>query len=493
MLALFVLEQMEIVTDEASHHIPQTWVDRWNALKDYQEAHGNKMDWSYTSEDELRLWITLNQYMDEGRQKLDAWDKETYTLSSKLYSKFISASSIMRVLLFMNAVDGEYLLSVHIDEDLPSRWRKQLYKELGRYVRKNRLPFHYTSTYVERYGTYRMLGLYHDVANHDLMQLTKNAEAAEETWELALLFPYDILVGILHTAQQTQSGLLPMEVMEVDFDIAPRTEFLEEPPWWLVRWNDILTMYLTEETMAERDSAIATLETRLEQLTEEGKEDAIYGYLQMTIDTTQGDAEQVSDIVHIFMEVPLVRSLRLHAGVRQEEQTSSSDGLWQNIYYSISKEAFKSPPTFLWDSSKFLSVIAKQVSLVPTVRLFGLAVYVFGIDRLLVRDVSRTAEKTRDKVVLSRMVRGLSGLDEEDATCTAAVWLQHELNLQYGPTQVIPTSDYEMLMSRILAITNKDFVAGIVELCTRMEDEISSMYWTDEDVRALGEAAASVL
>ena len=488
---------MEIVTDQASHHIPQEWVARWTVLKDYQEEYGNRMEWDYTSSSELKKWIKLNQHMDEGRQKLDAWNKTKYTVSHELYNKFVPASSVMRALVFMNAVDGEYLLSVRIDEALPHHLRKQLYKELGQYVRRHRLPFLYTATYTETYGSYNRLNLFCDVALHDINYMTKNKEVVTEVEEIALLFPYDILIGILHTAQQMEVKPLTMEIVEVDVDVSSHTDHLYEPPWWLVRWDDILSMYLTEETMNERNKALTVLDKRVEELNEEGEPDnGVYDYLYYTSDRTQGDVDQVSDIVRIFLGLPLLRPLIHHVGPRSE-QDNEDDGLVQTLYYK-KRETFTSQPQFLWNSSAFLSAIVKQVELVDTEQLFGLAVYVFGIDRLLIkrRDAGGRVhiDKYRSRDVLAPPVKGVTAVQTVDASCVAAAWMEYELDLQYKqPRDGIPTSDYPTLMSHLLSVTNRDFIRGIAELCVRLEEEIGSKYWTDEDVYALGEAALNAL
>lgn len=448
---------MELVVNDGAQSVPQAWVDRWTLLRDYQEDNGNKMIWDLTSEEELQQWVTLNKYMDENRTIYNHFGGLN-VLPSRVYRRRIPASSVLTIVRYMNAIDGEYLLSVDIDEELPFNERKAMYEELGRHIRKNNMNFFYRADQ-EVYGSHLNLGLWLDPV----------ISADESEVELALLFPYNILIGILHTAavqqerQEKISGLI-----EDDRGIVlPVTEYLSEVAWWLIRWNDIRDMYLTQETMNRRDYAISVLDDRIYQLEQQEDEDVSYATMRSKIDTTQGEVSEVPDIVRIFLGLPLLYPLDLHILYDPDVSPQYLDGIQTELLWANQKtRAFSHPPKMMSETPLFLSLLVNQVDIVDPVLLPGLASYVFGIDRFFTEDViPKYREETHFTESATDSIDAY-GLRQMDATSTIAVWMNEELNRQYAGS--IPTMIYPSLVSRLLSVTNKDFVLAIARLCDRL-------------------------
>lgn len=164
---------MELQIEDASYSISEKWVQRWQLLKDFREDNGSLMMWTYTPPAEILQWIELNKKLDAGSEKYKT-TKLNFTTAeyvalfpSEAYPNPISVSSIYATLQYMNAVDAEYLLGCYIDETLPDTVRKQLYKDLGHYVREKELVFSYRLTTAQQYGTHQNAGLLQDPMLHE--------------------------------------------------------------------------------------------------------------------------------------------------------------------------------------------------------------------------------------------------------------------------------------------------------------------------------------
>ena len=111
--------------------IDPEWISRWKFLIDYtteEFIQDNVMRWTYSSENELKEWIQLNEDMD-GLITLEEGVK---------YENKHPLSSVWRTVDFMTPTSLEYLRVLYIDEKVIIGDRKRLYAEIGLYTRITR-------------------------------------------------------------------------------------------------------------------------------------------------------------------------------------------------------------------------------------------------------------------------------------------------------------------------------------------------------------------
>ena len=502
MLAQSVSEQrpdMELQIGDASYSIPEKWVQRWQLLKDFREDNGSLMMWTYTPPAEILQWIELNKKLDAGLEKykttrLDFTTGEYDALfPSEAYPNPIPVSSIYATLQYMNAVDAEYLLSCYIDETLSDAIRKNLYKDLGHYIREKELVFTYRLTTAQQYGTHQNAGLLQDpmmikrvIARDDFhTQLYYSDETTREAdmkkaYEDALAYPFDILVGIIHTAAQHQTAVL--EVKTIERPEASKWELktwkLPEVPWWLVRWDDVRTMHFTEETRNLLNAIVNRAPHREE---------------------VSSALTTMSAIVAIFCGVSEEsEESRLGGDVTVVEMTSDP----------VSKTSFgdlMTLPSVFGDVDSYLTVYSKQAEVVSDEAVKMLSTQRrFGLERLLARDISsiytishqagrRIPHQVNLDIYSARGKNGIRQVQDMPATEVVGVWMIHEIDKQYGK-KAVPVVDYEKLMKHLLNATNSDFIIGIVTLLVRMREVgVMSNKWSNVEVDALAEACMSVL
>ena len=108
--------------------IDPEWIPRWKFLIDYtteEFIQDNVMQWTYSSEDELREWVRLNEDMDS-----------LITLEEGVkYENKRPLSSVWRTVDFMSPTSLEYLRILYIDDKVNIGDRKRLYTEIGLYTR----------------------------------------------------------------------------------------------------------------------------------------------------------------------------------------------------------------------------------------------------------------------------------------------------------------------------------------------------------------------
>lgn len=491
---------MELQIEGSSYPIPEGWVQRWQLLMDYREENGNLLKWTYTPPAEVLQWIELNKKLDEGAKELKTTKANFSTgeyevfRPSEAYHDPIPISSIYNTLQYMNAVNGEYLLGCYIDETLSFSVRKQMYKDLGRYIREKELVFSYRLVTAEYYGTHQNAGLLLDPAmrgrvigrHEDLFidryysdETTREADMQKE-YEEALAYPFDILVGIIHTAAQRQTEVLNVKTIErPDASKWKLTTWrLPEVPWWLVRWDDVRTMHFTEET---KNLVNAIKDKRPNH----GEVLRILTNMSYIVAIFCGASEESKDA-------------RLGGDVTVVEMTSDP----------VSKVSFgdrMTLPSVFGDVDSYLTVYSKQATVVSDELVKKLSVQRhFGLERLLARDISsiytvsyqqegrRIPHQVNLDIYSARGKNGIRQVEDMAATEVIGVWMIHQIDKQYK--KVVPIADYKKLMKSLLTATNRDFIMGIVTLLIRMaEVGVTSNKWSNVEVDALAEACLEAL
>lgn len=206
-----------------SHYIPSSWIPRWDYLKNIvEEMNVTTIEWTYSSNEEILLWIELNTIMSFpiGRAR----DRRSVS----------TVSAMWRTLQFMDPVDGDYLLDLLIDEELPPEQRRRYYYDLGFAIRSRGRAYPYVEDVVSYHYIHSNCDIRRDLAyglryGRDTVSMMR---LGEEVRDAILKSDLSTLTGILHTAWKHQ--YLSDYVADI--------EYSEEIPWQLIRWNDVVDM-----------------------------------------------------------------------------------------------------------------------------------------------------------------------------------------------------------------------------------------------------------
>lgn len=482
---------MELISKGKSHVITESWIRRWQLLSDYQSEYGNRIEWDF-NQVQLDKWLDLNRKMDEHQEKLTPHiqrsleENITIPLPGLVYNNLTRISEVYEILQQMNPTDGEYLLTCRIDKELPHSSRKQLYYDLGHYIRRNGLLHLYRRPKSRHEAL--LLGSYCNLAveTDPMVAMTAvfNIPIREDP-ELtaAMAYPYNILVGILYTALQEQEQLLSVGIGDTE-------ELIDEVPWWLIRWDDVKTMHYTQE-VADQLSKANALSVECQK---ESKNDSSVFYEHIRVTTA------------LLTSISTIASIYMGHGVSYnvEWREHSNEGLVRVKTLPVN-QAFQSSPELpepLGECNRLFSLLLIQSEIVTTDNLLYLCNDVFGLDVILTRSSAKHRASVRDcpVMLLSRSIVDLmsyviSGQVTEmtSSSQVVAVWIERQISYQYG-TRVVPMKDYPALMRRLLTATSQDFLFAISTLLVRMlELNVLSPYWTRKQVQKLADAALAVL
>lgn len=196
--------------------IEGSWVPRWTFLRDLIGEMGvTSVNWTHTGVEEVRLWVDLNRRMDKEK-----------------VVKIYPVSKMNDTLQFMLPVNGEYLLYCWIDEKLSFDRRKELYWDLGLWIRSVGSPYEYAM--ITKGGLHNNFYLHYDlVYNRHHTQSTTGVvrDYPPEFMEFLLRSSLNTLTAILHTAwMRERSGKRKTRGKNA------------EVAWDLIRWDDVLAM-----------------------------------------------------------------------------------------------------------------------------------------------------------------------------------------------------------------------------------------------------------
>lgn len=182
---------MEVILGDSRYSIPEEWIGRWTLLQNFRDDIGGlEMVLSLTTvkPEQLIKWMDLNIHLDS-----------LSTEHTILHNKMLNMSEILDVVRFFLPAEGRHLLICKIDTSLPITIRDELYKELGRWVRRRpllRLPP--IAAMLDR-DPYRILytqQLREDITNE-----------AVEAMALADVVPLEVLYGVYYNADTGVGGL----------------------------------------------------------------------------------------------------------------------------------------------------------------------------------------------------------------------------------------------------------------------------------------------
>ena len=446
---------MEIVAYSKRHTIPEHWIDRWQLLKDFREDVEGDMEWKYTSQSEFKMWLRLNTNMDESKRRREEYENEHEAPIEDIYQDLVPISSILSILQYMNATNGEYLLNTRIDGKTPPQERERLYNELGKWIRANDMRFVYREQVREdkQYQTHTNLGVDRDPASYT------DKEKNPILFQLALEAPYDLLTGIIHTGYQKEK--------ESEYIRTGERWDMTEAAWWRINWNDVRDFYFTQETEDKREALLDKLDDLIENEGDRVKKRQTKQVWD-NIDKIQGSMRSMTKIVRIFTGIPVLKD-PLPAG-------TASEG-YLTFYPDTYRRLFEEPEelSLLLSHPEYFKLLARQ-TLIETdnERLAEIASSLFGLD-VLVEGRAEAPSTVEVDVYASSVV---------------AEWIRDSLHSQYSDD--IPTDDYEYIISSLLNKSSIDLIRGIHTLLTRLNGT-DILLWRRGNARLLREAVESVL
>lgn len=226
------MADIKLVVGKSSFMIPRSWIPRWEALSNVvNEMNSDQIDWTLNSSLDLRRWILLNEAMDVSIG------------SSSDPIDLIDYSSVARVIDYMLPANDNWLLYVYIDETLDDSLRKSLYYQLGRKIRSERIMLPYNDRAIRGTYVHRNLRL-----NLDPVYRTDIATLDQRVYKALLDLPVNIVTGIMHVAWLgSRSKNYHTTTSNIERD------YLQEVPWDLVRWKDMVEMAPGHLSRIDRD------------------------------------------------------------------------------------------------------------------------------------------------------------------------------------------------------------------------------------------------
>ena len=432
---------MNILAYGETYTIPMRWVKRWKLLTDWPNK-SEKLYWTATSSSKFRSWYKLNTAMDSNEKRRVEYQLNRDLLPvNEIYSDLLPYSSILSTVSIMIPVNGEHLLSVSIDT-VSSSDKKKAYELLGQWIRENQLMFRYR--YEDRGETHRNLGIGRDPTLH--------LKRGPPLFRLAMLLPYDVLVGIIHSSYQGLSSTLE--------------DSLSEAPWWRINWKGLRDFYYTNRTEEECDNTIRKIEDSLVINSMSRVEDSYVrnvNRLIEEIDRQQGSAVHLSNITRIFMGLPVTTP----DVTTEEEGTFSFAPNESPIPFQHTEEL-----SLLLSHPLYFKLLARQALVVPTDQLDRTARKLYGLNSFL----TITAVKTAN-VIASEAV---------------AAWIKDSVVSYYDAAGDMPR-DYEYIVSVLYQSTSREFILGISTILQRLRDETKIPLWHREETGLLLTAINALL
>lgn len=434
--------------------LPSSWISRWQLLTNFKKRGVKTLDWNLTEEQDFQNWMRLNVYMSEAKKRITykISQGELPLLVNDIYIDLVPSSSLLIILDTMIPTDGEYLMSVRIDEATPGPDRKKMYESRGRWIRENQLEFLYR---LQGEGqTHRNLGISRDPT----LTLAKDSPL----FQFALALPYDVLVGIIHSSYQNLGGVSESSLLEA--------------PWWRVHWDDVRDFYFTKEAVKKKNDVIRTTERLLIDTQDSLRDTSFQSFsidasmlrqihkFQSNIDPSQASITHLSAICRIFMTLPITGA-----------PTSSEEGRF-SFSPSTSSTPFQDTEelSLLLSHPMYFTLLARQAVLIETRQLRRTAKKLFGLDSFLVLPISRT----RTSVLASEAV---------------GAWIRDSVSGYYDAVGNFWPRDYEYMIHALYASTSKEFMLGIRTLIQRLRDETTIPIWHTDNAELLLETVNHLL
>lgn len=203
--------------------VKNNWIPRWSFLNDLvNDMAVTTLEWDRTALAPLLQWVALNERMD------NSW-------SPSPILQLPHISPMNEVIDFMNPASGEYLLYCWIDDELLPERRRQLYLDLGIWIRSQGL--NHSFTYLQPIdeledGLHYNFHLSRDMA-YGLPELDRRDYPAG-LLDSILDSPLNVLTGIVHVAW--------MWVNSLHYKTRAEVKIMKEVPWNVIRWNDVVQM-----------------------------------------------------------------------------------------------------------------------------------------------------------------------------------------------------------------------------------------------------------
>lgn len=229
------------------------WVRRWQFLDDIVNEMGVRtIEWTRTRMQPIRDWIELNKRMDEERM---------------VDGVLLPIGGFADVIEYMNPYTDEYLQYVYIEETLPTDKRRDLYHRLGRHVREVGERWEYLRD--NYYGRSKRVGIEGEMRVDLIPGIHYNLRLGDDILYSDIPreeYPPGMIEKMLESQVSTSTGILHTAWLYSHSDHYQEENPLEEVPWHLVRWDDLIEMAPDGVTYDVRGVQKSDLTTYVERL-----------------------------------------------------------------------------------------------------------------------------------------------------------------------------------------------------------------------------------